>query len=588
MKRAHESVLRNVAILLLATLFVSFGLVSGVCASGESVQMDEDNIQISEDSSILSSIMRYFGLLVYDDQDKNVTRWIEILVNRSEIEENRSYATYMLGDSGDSRAAKPFLIIIEDTEESDSLRQSVTGNLGKVGNKKHTDILIEMLDDNLLDISSAVSLGYLGDKKAVEPLMNILANESMSENMRQAAARSLGQIGDKRAVKLLIECLEDESQYIQSEAAWALGETGDERAIEPLADLLDKEYEFAVTNSAEALNKLGAPVEDMLIENLDHQDINVRKNSIYALSSIGEQSSYSVFLKIAEDRTEYEEVRRAAISALGRSDDDDLIEPLTDILKNENEKRNVRAIVPRTLIDIDEEKAIKILIKDIKIKDTEVRASIVSSFRKLEGDKEKIPMVIEPVAYLLLNDAQWPVRKQAAIVMADIAGENASGHLSLALNDENPEVRSIAAMHLAYMADENSTEHLINALENETNKYTRGYMTRALARTNDSNAVPILVQLMQDREEYLNVRITAAEGLGVHKDDNVTKALIEVLESKDDSPDLRRTAVISLGNINNPAAVNILSRVEADRDEHPRIRKSVRHALENIQEVEVS
>lgn len=247
---------------------------------------------------------------------------------------------------------------------------------------------------------------------------------------------------------MLIECLDDDSPYLKSEVAWALGEIGDERAAEPLINMLDEEYEFTVTNSAEALNKLGISADEILIENLDDRDVTVRKNSIYALSSVGGQNTHSVLLEIAEDRTEDKDVRRAAISALGRSEDHDMIDPLTDIMEDENEKKDVRTAVPRALLNIDKDKAITILVEDLSIENMEVRASIVSSFRKLEEDRDKVPMVIEPIGYLLQNDEEWPVRKQAAIVLADIAGEDASGYLDLALNDEHHDVRSIAANKL--------------------------------------------------------------------------------------------------------------------------------------------
>jgi HEAT repeat protein len=180
------------------------------------------------------------------------------------------------------------------------------------------------------------------------------------------------------------------------------------------------------------------------------------------------------------------------------------------------------------------------------------------------------------------------VRKQAAIALGGIAGENASDALALALSDDNSEVRSVAAKYLSSMSDANSTEYLIDALANETNKYMRSDMTRALAHTNDSRAVPVLIQLMQDTDEYINVRISSAEGLGTMANKDATEPLMQVLENKDDSPDIRKTAVVSLGHLKDPKAIELLTEVADDKGEYPAIRQTAEQSLEMIQEANAS
>ncbi|WP_321428534.1 HEAT repeat domain-containing protein [uncultured Methanolobus sp.] len=565
----------------------------------ESAQQALDNIGLNNSGIVytsnivemgfdFSSIADFFKSFVHINRNDNVSQWIEILEDKSQSEDKRGRAARKLGESGDSRAVKPFLKIMEDTGESAQMREYATVNLGKVGSKKHTNMLIGMLDEDPLRAGAAIALGDLGDKKAVEPLMNILANESQPEYMREHSAKSLGQIGDERAVELLIECLEKGPWQIQPESAWSLGEIGDKRAIEPLTNHLDDEHEFTVKNSAVALQKLGVPVEEMLIENLDHRDATVRINSIQALRSIEGADVYDIFLSIAQDRTEEDMVRRVAIGALGKSGNKNAIEPLVHILENENERKDVRKRVPWALMNINEGTAIKILLEELDIENMEVRSSIVSSFRGTEEEKQNLSIAIEPLVYLLLNDKDWPVRKQAAIALGDIAGENASDALALALSDDNSEVRSVAAKYLSSMSDANSTEYLINAQVNETNKYTRSDISRALAHTNDIRAVPVLIQLMQDKNEYINVRISSAEGLGTMTNKDATEPLMQALENKEDSPDIRNVAAVSLGQIGDSAAIKLLTEIAADEDEHPAIRQSAEQSLEMIQEANAS
>jgi HEAT repeat protein len=239
-------------------------------------------------------------------------------------------------------------------------------------------------------------------------------------------------------------------------------------------------------------------------------------------------------------------------------------------------------------MNIDEEKAVQILLDEFDIENMEVRSSIVLSFQGSDENKNNLSVAVEPIGYILLNDEEWPVRKQAAITLADMAGENASEYLAMALNDENVNVREIAARKLTYLADETSTNYLINALNNETNEGMRRHLTRALAHTNDSRAVPTLIQLMQDKDEYINVRISSAEGLGTMANKDATEPLMQVLENKDDSPDIRKSAVVSLGQIGDTAAIELLTEIVDDKEDYPAIRKSAEQSLEMIQEANAS
>lgn len=83
---------------------------------------------------------------------------------------------------------------------------------------------------------AAQTLGEIGDKTAVLPLIEALSSESAA--VREMAAQALGKIGDKRALEPLIVALDDKAAFIRSEVVAALGQLQDKRAIEPLVKLL--------------------------------------------------------------------------------------------------------------------------------------------------------------------------------------------------------------------------------------------------------------------------------------------------------------------------------------------------------------
>jgi HEAT repeat protein len=228
-------------LLILAITIIIFVLVSGTCVSSEQdIMSSSNNSQVTENPIFLSYIMKSFDSLFYTEEDKNVTKWIDILEDSSETDRKRKDAAYMLGETGNNRAAKPLTRILVNTEESESLRNAAARTLGSVGNEKDTDLLIRMLDDENLDIAiwSAASLGEIGDPKAVEPLMEIVVDTNISVDFRKYAIISLGEIGDERAIELLIYTLKNGEQSLASAAATSLGETGDERAIKPLTNAL--------------------------------------------------------------------------------------------------------------------------------------------------------------------------------------------------------------------------------------------------------------------------------------------------------------------------------------------------------------
>ncbi len=67
---------------------------------------------------------------------------------------------------------------------------------------------------------SAPSLGKIGDKRAVDPLIKALRDSN--EDVREDAAEALGEIGDPRAVNILSELVHDEDKIVRKRAKEAL------------------------------------------------------------------------------------------------------------------------------------------------------------------------------------------------------------------------------------------------------------------------------------------------------------------------------------------------------------------------------
>ena len=137
------------------------------------------------------------------------------------------------------------------------IRKVAAGALGRLGDKRAVDPLIEALSDGmyLVRLSAAGALGRLGDKRAVDPLIKALSDDESV--VRKAAAGALGRLGDRRAVDPLVKALLHKYYGTRWRAAEALGQLGDKRAVDPLIDALSDKQPDVCNAARAALKKLG-------------------------------------------------------------------------------------------------------------------------------------------------------------------------------------------------------------------------------------------------------------------------------------------------------------------------------------------
>lgn len=92
--------------------------------------------------------------------------------------------------------------------------------------------------DNARD--AAIELGLLGDRAAVIPLTEVLANSDgyFHSVVRAAAAASLGQLQDRRALEPLLVAITDPIAEVSIESIRSLAALGDSEAIDALIDVV--------------------------------------------------------------------------------------------------------------------------------------------------------------------------------------------------------------------------------------------------------------------------------------------------------------------------------------------------------------
>jgi HEAT repeat protein/PBS lyase HEAT-like repeat-containing protein len=103
----------------------------------------------------------------------------------------------------------------------------------------------------------AEALGLTGDRRAVLPLIRLLADGDESQRIR--ASRALGRLGDESASDVLVKALADPSAAVRAQAARALADLRDERSVYALVQLLGDRSWWVRARAGEALRALGAP-----------------------------------------------------------------------------------------------------------------------------------------------------------------------------------------------------------------------------------------------------------------------------------------------------------------------------------------
>ncbi len=117
----------------------------------------------------------------------------------------RSHAATALGRIGDKRAIEPLNQLLDREDEDSEVGLTATVALGKLGDDETFQFCLSGLQDSDSDerAGSAVALGLIADRRAVEPL--IAALKDPVNNVRCFAAAALGDIGDERALPALEE-----------------------------------------------------------------------------------------------------------------------------------------------------------------------------------------------------------------------------------------------------------------------------------------------------------------------------------------------------------------------------------------------
>lgn len=207
-----------------------------------------------------------------------------------------------------------------------------------------------------LRVLCARAISNYKDTSTVGALLYCLNNKNENYKLRLACADSLGRIGDKYAVAPLIDVVKDEDEksvYVKESAVFALGLLGDTGAIDPLVSIMEAKqglidkFSFLKEKIVEALGKLNinsSKVLHVYKTSLMDSSPMVRINTIEALMNSEYAEAPELIRTALKD--EDEEVQRNALIALynliGRDILDEVLSLPSYSVFLKNEAKNLR------------------------------------------------------------------------------------------------------------------------------------------------------------------------------------------------------------------------------------------------------
>lgn len=204
----------------------------------------------------------------------------------------KAAAALALGRMGDSLARDLLANLVKDRSAAVQDRIAAVRLLSESSNAPAVIATLQTaLDDQNRDLrtEAALALGRLIEPAAVDPLINLVADQQLNVKARSEAAVLLGWLADARAVEVLKSLLKENNQ-LKAAALTALGTMG---ILEPLIQCLPEQNISAVEALGESKSSVAVPP---LIQALNHGDFEWHRHVIRALGHIPDaQASDAIY-----------------------------------------------------------------------------------------------------------------------------------------------------------------------------------------------------------------------------------------------------------------------------------------------------
>ena len=372
------------------------------------------------------------------------------------------------------------------------------------------------------------------------------------------------------AVDVLADLAKDERSEVRVLVATLLGELGEADGGKVLWLLTRDEAESVRTTAAGSLARLSqlTPVAASW-EGLKDERADVRRLTAATLRQFADPSAEPALMETVRDPDDL--VRMEAISALAACGTSASVLSLVGTLTDKNAL--VRTAAASALAHFDGAASIPVLIEALNDPDWHVRATAIMSLSSAAGDeKDRIALIVDPIAAKLQNDPYALVRDRAADALARPDDEKAIAALVRAIVSDDREARLHAhegiIRSLAVSALPGLTEHL-----HDSNRDVREKIIRIFGEIGGSDQLRAVIGALNDADPV--VRLAAVQALRRLRGDGVVDALDA--ECSDTDANVRAESARTLGILGERKSLPKL--VELLRDSYGFVRAAAAEAL---------
>ena len=367
-------------------------------------------------------------------------------------------------------------------------------------------------DNASLKRASIRILGWLGAADAVVPLLRLIKDESLQQevlaalvnigadnpgallaswplvagNQRACLAYVLGEVCCLESLPLLQQGLRDVDPQIVSMSAYALGKVGAARMLPDLVACLQSDANTVQEAALQALISLGHqfPGETLaaLLSLLTHKHSMQRMFAVTVLKELDDPAALEALSLAIKDPAA--EVRRAAVKVFERYDRGEHINTL--VLSLMDEDAEVRRTVVEVLGHCNSEQALDGLQLALQDEDAWVRSSAVRGLGLIAGERSR------PLLQKALSDPVGLVSIAALETIAGFSGTEACPQMIAALDHNDAEVIT-SALHLLTRYGEAGWVHVhAEKLLNHPYWAVRAQMARSAVEVLGGSARPLL------------------------------------------------------------------------------------------------
>jgi HEAT repeat protein len=375
---------------------------------------------------------------------------------------------------------------------------------------------------------------------------------------------------DECPLDVLNEMAKDERSEVRVLVVTLVGEMGDPDGGKILWSLTRDETESVRTTAAGSLARLSqsTPVAASW-DGLKDDRADVRRLTAAMLRQFADPSAGSALMEAVRDPDDM--VRMEAVSALAVCGSSASVPALAGALKDKNAL--VRSAAASALAHFDATTSIPVLIEALNDPDFHVRATAIMSLSSTAGyQKERIALIVDPIAAKLQNDSYALVRDRAADALAHADDEKSIAALVHAIVSDDREARLHAHEGIirsrAVSALPGLTEHL-----HDSNRDVREKIIRIFGEIGGGEQLPAVIEALNDKDAV--VRLAAVQALRRLRGDNV----VEALDTKcnDTDANVRAESARTLGMLGERKALPKL--VELLRDSNGFVRAAAAEAL---------